>query len=223
MESQYHIQTELGHGTYGTVYQAARRSDSELFAIKELPKRRIKNLQGVLTEESHSLSHHDSCFVVLPASFVVTLTCVFDLTPTPHQVKIMQMLDHPNVLQLVDFFENHINLHLVIELCTGGEVFQQIEKQGSLTEGDAAAVMRQTLAALSHCHQHGVCHRDLKPQNLLIKTPAAHISSAQLKIVDFGASAVYSPGHSMREVIGTVSYMAPEVLTLTLTLTLTHP
>jgi len=123
----------------------------------------------------------------------------------------MQMLEHPNVLKLVDFFENHINLHLVLELCSGGEVFQQIEKQGTLTEGDAAAVMRQTFAALQHCHKQGVCHRDLKPQNLLLKAPAAHLSRAQLKIVDFGASAIYETGRSMSELIGTVSYMAPEV------------
>jgi len=133
------------------------------------------------------------------------------LFPFQDEVKIMQMLDHPHVLKIVDFFESVNMLHLVIELCTGGELFEQIEKEGQLTEGDASAVMRQTLDALQHCHQRNIVHRDLKPQNLLLKTDTASLATASLKIVDFGVSAIYSPGHTLHKVIGTVSYMAPEV------------
>jgi calcium-dependent protein kinase len=125
----------------------------------------------------------------------------------------MRRLHHKNVLDLVGHYENRIHMHLVLELCSGGEVFDLL--QHGMSELDCAHVMHQTLLAVQHCHENNVIHRDLKPQNLLLKAPVKDIDQAEVKVVDFGASKIYdSSGRSggLREVMGTISYMAPEVI-----------
>eukprot|EP00656_Telonema_subtile_P005086 TRINITY_DN12308_c0_g1_i3.p1 TRINITY_DN12308_c0_g1~~TRINITY_DN12308_c0_g1_i3.p1 ORF type:complete len:409 (-),score=99.99 TRINITY_DN12308_c0_g1_i3:71-1297(-) len=81
-----------------------------------------------------------------------------------------------------------------------------------MSEREAAAVLYQTLQAVQHCHEHSVVHRDLKPQNLMLKSPVPNLGEALVKVVDFGASKVCAQ-NGIREVMGTVSYMAPEVFT----------
>jgi serine/threonine protein kinase len=85
-----------------------------------------------------------------------------------------------------------------------------------LTEAEAARVISQTLRAIEHCHAHGVVHRDLKPQNLLLLQKGP-LGKATIKVVDFGVSRQYDPGvddargQAYTKVIGTRSYMAPEI------------
>ena len=104
-------------------------------------------------------------------------------------------------------------MHLALELCSGGEVFEKIAE--GMTECDAANITYQTLLAIRHCHDNNIVHRDLKPQNLLLKFPVHNLDNAHLKVVDFGASLVYTDVTKRRggihEVMGTISYMAPEV------------
>ena len=175
----YVLGKELGRGTYGSVYLATKRKDGNKVAIKEIPKRRCR-----------------------------------DLNKLRNEVKIMEQLHHPNVLNLLGHYENTNYMHLALELCEGGEVFELLAE--GMTESDAANVMYQSLLAIRHCHDHNVIHRDLKPQNLLLKSPVDNFDDAQLKVVDFGASMIYTEALDRRggvhEVMGTISYMAPEVL-----------
>lgn len=131
------------------------------------------------------------------------------------EIEILKTMDHPNIIQLVDVFEDEKYLHLVTELCTGGELFDRIiEKtksaEGHYSEADAAVIIKSCLNAIEYCHTvHNICHRDLKPENFLFQTPAA---DAQLKIIDFGLSRYDDEVEHMSTKVGTPYYIAPEVL-----------
>lgn len=131
------------------------------------------------------------------------------------EIEILRTVDHPNIIRLVDVFEDEKYLHLVQELCTGGELFERIIKktqsrEGHYSEADAARIIRKILSAIEYCHTvHNICHRDLKPENFLFLT---HDEDAELKIIDFGLSRFEDAGESMRTRVGTPYYIAPEVL-----------
>ena len=97
----------------------------------------------------------------------------------------------------------------MIELATGGEVFDRICERGAFSEADAARVVHQVACALGHLHARKICHRDLKPENLLLATADA---DAPVKLADFGLAAFHDPPHvRMLEEVGTASYSAPEI------------
>jgi calcium-dependent protein kinase len=131
------------------------------------------------------------------------------------EIEILKTMDHPNIIKLVDVFEDDKYLHLVTELCTGGELFDRIiEKtksaEGHYSEQDAATIIKSVLSALEYCHTvHNICHRDLKPENFLFATPA---SDSELKIIDFGLSRYDDEIEHMSTKVGTPYYIAPEVL-----------
>jgi calcium-dependent protein kinase len=108
-------------------------------------------------------------------------------------------------------FEGTRHLHLVQELCTGGELFDRIIARGHYSENDAAILVRKILLAVKHCHDRDICHRDLKPENFLFQTKD---EDAELKVIDFGLSRM-DDGLSagvMTTRVGTPYYIAPEVL-----------
>ena len=83
------------------------------------------------------------------------------------EVKILQTLDHPNVIKLYEYFEDDTNVYLVTELCSGGELFDRILEAEFFTEEVAARIFKQILQALNYCHSMNIVHRDLKPENFL--------------------------------------------------------
>lgn len=127
------------------------------------------------------------------------------------EIAIMKQLDHPNIIKLFETFEDARNIYLVMELCTGGELFDRIIELGHLTEHQAAILMQQVLRAVHYMHQNGVMHRDLKPENFLFATKDS-IEKAPLKVIDFGLSTRYEAGQSMATKAGTPYYVAPQVL-----------
>ena len=76
----------------------------------------------------------------------------------------MKHMDHPNIIKLFETFEDNRNIYLVMELCTGGELFDRIIELGHLSEHQAAILMQQILRAIHYMHQNKVMHRDLKPE-----------------------------------------------------------
>jgi len=131
------------------------------------------------------------------------------------EIAILKEVHHPNIIELVDTQEDAKYLHIITELCTGGELFDRIiEKtqsdEGHFTEKDAANIIRSALDAVGYCHAKGIAHRDLKPENFLFKTKA---NDAPIKIIDFGLSR-YDAGEFglMKTRVGTPYYVAPEVL-----------
>lgn len=127
------------------------------------------------------------------------------------EVEIMRLLDHPNIVRLLESFEDFKYVKLVMELCEGGELFERIIEEGHFTEKGVARCIQQMLLAVNYLHQNGIVHRDLKPENWLLVTKAP-IEEASLKLIDFGVSKRVVPGQKLTSVIGTMSYLAPEVL-----------
>eukprot|EP01066_Platyproteum_vivax_P002571 Platyproteum_vivax@DN1314_c0_g1_i1.p1 len=125
------------------------------------------------------------------------------------EIAIMKIMDHPNIIKLYETFEDQRNIYLVMELCTGGELFDRIIDEGHFTEKDAAQLVKQILAAVYYCHQNNVMHRDLKPENFLFLTKEP---DSPLKIIDFGLSCRFTPGQIMSTKAGTPYYVAPQVL-----------
>lgn len=121
------------------------------------------------------------------------------------EINIMQKLRHKSIIQLMDIFETSTELFLVLELVSGGELFDQIVERGSYSEKDASDLIRQVLEGIDYMHRHGVVHRDLKPENLLCA------SANVIKIADFGLSKDVESGN-LQTSCGTPSYVAPEVL-----------
>merc|ERR1719223_2140829 len=127
------------------------------------------------------------------------------------EMAIMKLLDHPNIVRLFETFEDARNVYLVLEICTGGELFDRIVADGRFTEQVAARVVQQMLRAINYMHQNYIMHRDLKPENWLLATDA-EIMATDLKLIDFGLSKRFVPGEFASTKAGTPYYVAPEVL-----------
>jgi len=127
------------------------------------------------------------------------------------EIAIMKMMDHPNIIKLFETFEDHRNIYLVMELCSGGELFDRIIAAGHFSEKEAAVLMQQIIRAVYYMHENSICHRDLKPENFLFMTKDP-IENNYLKIIDFGLSCKFSPDRVMETKAGTPYYVAPQVL-----------
>lgn len=125
------------------------------------------------------------------------------------EMAIMKLLDHPNIVRLYETFEDARFVYLVLELCTGGELFDRIVADGKFTEQSAAIAVQQMLRAINYMHQNYIMHRDLKPENWLL---ASEEAGADLKLIDFGLSKRFTPGEFASTQAGTPYYVAPEVL-----------
>ena len=126
-----------------------------------------------------------------------------------HEVMILkQVKKHANICHIVDSAEDARYGYLVMQSCTGGELFEKIAAR-NCNERDSAMAVLDVLSALNYLHGKRILHRDLKPENLLYKDKAP---GAPLKLIDFGLAIHLNAGEKATEVCGTTSYMAPEVL-----------
>lgn len=132
-----------------------------------------------------------------------------DISQFIAEIELLRNLDHPNIMRLYEFYDDGLNFYLVTEYLQGGELFDFITKQQTLTEGMAAQVMTQLLSAVNYCHKNNVVHRDLKPENLLLAEPG---SLSRIKVIDFGTSTLKLPGQYLQKIKGTPYYIAPEML-----------
>jgi len=121
------------------------------------------------------------------------------------EVRIMKMLDHPNIVKLFQVIETDKTLYLVMEYASGGEVFDYLVLHGRMKEKEARAKFRQIVSAVQYCHQKKIIHRDLKAENLLLD------SEMNIKIADFGFSNEFTPGSKLDTFCGSPPYAAPEL------------
>jgi len=118
-------------------------------------------------------------------------------------------LDHPNVCKLLQVYVSEGACHLVMELCGGGELYDRWSERGYFSEEEAVVAVRQMLRALTYLHWHKVCHRDLKLENWVYKDNGVDSS---LKLIDFGFAKEFSQDTPMTALLGTIYYIAPEVI-----------
>lgn len=125
------------------------------------------------------------------------------------EAEIFLAVDHPHVARLVDVYDSDDELSLVMECLTGGELFARVRKLKRFSEADAAVAAHQMLLAVNYIHSHGVVHRDIKLENFLYD----YQGSSNLKLIDFGFSKVVQGDTKMDYCCGSMSYIAPEVIT----------
>ncbi|KAF7366322.1 Calcium calmodulin dependent protein [Mycena sanguinolenta] len=186
---QYCTGRMLGSGTYAIVREAIHIHTNQVYACKIINKQRMAGREYLIRNEIAVLERISS--------------------------------GHPNIVTLHDYFESvrnvlmksHMqsprNMYLCFDLCTGGELFDQICSKRHYYEADAASLVRTILTAVKYIHGAGIVHRDLKPENLLFRTQA---EDADLMIADFGLSRVMDNEKPLLNgVYGTPGYMAPEI------------
>ncbi|XP_041447176.1 microtubule affinity regulating kinase 2 S homeolog isoform X8 [Xenopus laevis] len=121
------------------------------------------------------------------------------------EVRIMKVLNHPNIVNLFEVIETEKTLYLVMEYASGGEVFDYLVAHGRMKEKEARAKFRQIVSAVQYCHQKLIVHRDLKAENLLLD------SDMNIKIADFGFSNEFTFGNKLDTFCGSPPYAAPEL------------
>ncbi|KAK1333669.1 hypothetical protein QTO34_006055 [Cnephaeus nilssonii] len=122
------------------------------------------------------------------------------------EVYSLQNLNHPNITKLFEVITTPDKLYLVMEHVRGGDLREHLENHGPLSERQARAAFRQVVSALRYCHQRGIAHRDLKPDNILLD------EDGTWKLADFGFSRKVSDDCKLSTFCGTFHYLAPELL-----------
>lgn len=128
------------------------------------------------------------------------------------EIEIMKILDHPNLVAITEIFEDSDAVYLAMKLCKGSHLTLYVDRVASLSEKQAAFVMRDLFRAVAYMHNSGVAHRDLKGENCLMLTQAPPERN-RLKLCDFGLSTTFELGKPLRGRVGSVTHIAPEVLT----------
>jgi calcium-dependent protein kinase len=126
------------------------------------------------------------------------------------ELGILMTVDHPNIVKFFEVYEDVQYIHIVMELCNGGELFDQLLQKGRYTEAEAAKIMHSLLNAVAHLHSLDIAHRDLKPENIMLST---NEPDSEIKIIDFGLAKKYlGQGSGQNTILGSSYYVAPEVL-----------
>jgi len=154
--------------------------------------------------------HTGSTFAV--KTLKISYMSASDRRALEDECEIFLSMDHPHVVRLAAVYETGDYLQLVMECMQGGELFARVkarsEAKSTFTEEEAAESAYQMLLAVNYIHQHNIVHRDIKMENFLYESE----SSNHLKLIDFGFSKMCKPNHEMTESLGTLHYVAPEVL-----------
>ncbi|CAI5988136.1 unnamed protein product [Closterium sp. NIES-64] len=222
----------LGSGQFGTVRRCVEKATGARFACKSILKSRLTS-----ESERHDVRRE----VVLMQRLAAGASCgatsgaAGAASATGAGVAPAGYSPHAGVVQLRAVFEDDAAVHMIMELCDGGELFDEIVRRGRLSERDAAQVFSQIVSAVAFCHSRGVLHRDLKPENILLArypasaatpaaagTPSAGVSPAAAagagqrvvvaKLADLGLAIPLKQGERARGVAGSPFYIAPEVL-----------
>eukprot|EP00597_Dinobryon_sp_UTEXLB2267_P008431 CAMPEP_0170082784 /NCGR_PEP_ID=MMETSP0019_2-20121128/18264_1 /TAXON_ID=98059 /ORGANISM="Dinobryon sp., Strain UTEXLB2267" /LENGTH=384 /DNA_ID=CAMNT_0010297785 /DNA_START=552 /DNA_END=1706 /DNA_ORIENTATION=- len=189
--SKYELRDEIGIGSTSKCYKCIRKADGRDFACKVIDKRQVELKFSGLL---------DQFFV---------------------EMKVLRALNHPNIIRLEDTFESSDRIYMVMEMMSGGELFDYVVEKGTLSEEEASTMVRKITSAVAHMHSLNIIHRDLKPENLLLTTAAkksslnssstASSETAEVKLIDFGLAKVMDESVAS-SFLGTKGYLAPEML-----------
>lgn len=180
VEDFYEIGEVLGSGHFGQVRQVKERTSGTLWAGKFLKIRKSACSRLGL-----------------------------DRSSVEHEVEILQAIQHPNIVALKDVFESRAEVVLILELVSGGELFDFIAEKENLLESEAIEFMKQILEGLKFMHSKNIAHFDLKPENIMLSDKVSH---PNIKLIDFGLAHLFNQGEEYRSTSGTPQYIAPEVI-----------
>lgn len=196
----FHVGAVLGTGGFSIVRAGLRKRDHLQVAIKTLKKFGYgRPGSGPGPRSGHGGNRMSQAEALVKNEILVMMRIVDMVSP------------HPNVIHLIDVYEDADAVHLILEHCRGGELFDRIVEKERYSERDAADVVRQIATGLCMLHQAQIVHRDLKPENCLYVDPQPE---SDLKIMDFGLSYIHNLTHTVVGIFGSIDYMAPEQLRL---------
>jgi len=123
--------------------------------------------------------------------------------------EILKLLDHPNILKLIECHKDSRNFYIATELLEGGELFDRIiDDEYAITEKMAARYVKTMLLAIEHCHEKNIVHRDITPENFVFKTKD---KESKMVLIDFGCALQVERNTEYKDIVGTPYYLAPEV------------
>jgi len=161
LHSKYQLMEVLGMGSTSTCHRCLNKKTDLYFACKIIDKRVIEDRFQGMMEQFHT------------------------------EIDALRSLRHPSIIQLFDVYITDEKIFIVMELMEGGELFDYVVQKGTLTEDEAARIVRKVTSALVYMHTKNIVHRDLKPENLLLKRRPRHAGDdVEVKIIDFGLSKV---------------------------------
>eukprot|EP00980_Cylindrotheca_fusiformis_P004814 scaffold1028_cov135-Cylindrotheca_fusiformis.AAC.24 len=182
MQAKYQLMEVLGVGSTSTCHRCIEKRTNLHYACKIIDKKLIEERFQGMMEQFHT------------------------------EIEALRSLDHPNIIQLLDVYITDGKIFIIMELMEGGELFDYVVQKGTLTEDEAAAIVRKVTSALVYMHTKNIVHRDLKPENLLLRrVPRSSHDAIEVKIIDFGLSKCMEEPVA-RSFLGTRGYLAPEML-----------
>lgn len=122
----------------------------------------------------------------------------------------MTIVNHPNIIKMFEMYEDSKYIHIVMELCKGGDLFDYLISKRSLTEIEVGVMLKKLISGIEHLHSLGIAHRDVKPENFILTHNGP---DAELKIIDFGMSKIVK-NNELNTMVGTPYFLAPEVMSL---------
>ncbi|VAI86818.1 unnamed protein product [Triticum turgidum subsp. durum] len=202
---RYVLGKELGRGEFGVTRRCKDAATGEALACKTIRRHRRRGGRGANRKAAGGGGAEAAARAAAAAAA--------HAADVRREVAIMRRMSARGgtaVVRLREAREDQEgSVHLVMELCEGGELFDRIVARGHYSERAAAKVFRTIVNVIQLCHSNGVIHRDLKPENFLFANKS---EDAPLKVIDFGLSVFFNPGDRFTEVVGSAYYMAPEVL-----------
>ncbi|XP_034542355.1 death-associated protein kinase 2 isoform X1 [Notolabrus celidotus] len=177
----YEIGDPLGSGQFAIVKRCIEKSTGVEYAAKFIKKRQSRaSRRGVKKEEIE------------------------------REVDILQQIQHPNIVALHDVFENRTDVVLILELVSGGELFDFLAQKESLSEEEATQFIKQILHGVQYLHSKRIIHFDLKPENIMLLD--SNVSLPRIKLIDFGLAHKIEAGEDFKNIFGTPEFVAPEIV-----------
>uniref|UniRef100_A0A8C5HFT7 non-specific serine/threonine protein kinase n=1 Tax=Gouania willdenowi TaxID=441366 RepID=A0A8C5HFT7_GOUWI len=181
VELYYEMGEELGSGQFAIVRKCKEKSTSIEYAAKFIKKRRLSSSRrGVSREEIE------------------------------REVNILREIQHSNIITLHDVFENKTDVILILELVSGGELFDFLAEKESLTEEEATQFLKQILDGVYYLHSKRIAHFDLKPENIMLLDK--NVPNPRIKLIDFGIAHQIKAGNEFKNIFGTPEFVAPEIV-----------
>ncbi|CAD8074712.1 unnamed protein product [Paramecium sonneborni] len=126
------------------------------------------------------------------------------------EIELLRLMNHKNVVTILETYENDLYVYLVQELYQGGELHKELKRSRTFSERGAFIIVQQVVEALNYVHSYGIIHRDIKPENIILKEDGI---IDQIVLADFGLADYYRKDCKyMFTRCGTPGYVAPELL-----------
>lgn len=177
-EDDYDVGDEIGSGKFAIVKKCVKKNTNTEYAAKFIRKRRGGGRRGAKMEDIRK------------------------------EVDILHQIDHPHIIHLYEVYETRLEVILVLELVSGGELFDYISEKDHLSEEEASTFIKQILDGVEHLHSQNIAHLDLKPENIMLLNK----NSTSIKLIDFGLAQIIGPNADVRAMMGTAEFVAPEIV-----------